>query len=345
VGSSDQQPPAKLKILEYDFDLGEPGCPELRFVFRNGLGEHAPAQSVGLRDDLGGRQAVLDLHLPIELLDDVLSRRVAAENLLYYEESASRLDGLSQSIDQLLPCLGPKELERIEGDAVGEGRDIGKPLQVLEQDLDALERCLLDHRLGVIVSDKRQGLGMSLPNAKHRLACSSPEIKNRAVWVGEPIRELCGKVLHPVVIRDALPNVFIEVWRNMFVKYPVACFGGDLLVGLNLVAHSSKLASTYGMNQSTELMATYGEVMLYGHIIEDLLKMHLVECSVQGINGYEKGLGGIRKLNQCSLVKELESVYRDSDDVHGLCDNLHKLRKIRNAVTHAFIKNVGNDLV
>ena len=83
--------------------------------------------------------------------------------------------------------------------------------------------------------------------------------------------------------------------------------------------------------------------MLYAHLIEDLLRLHLYECAFWGINGYGPiPRGRIKEMNFENMIDELGKVYGNVQDVAA---NLHRVRKIRNHLTHAFVDQVGTDLL
>ena len=86
--------------------------------------------------------------------------------------------------------------------------------------------------------------------------------------------------------------------------------------------------------------------MFYAHLIEDLVNLHLYECSYFHVNGYP-GLTRrqISDLKYEQRIDELAKIYQDQNagGITQLVSSLHLLRKIRNKVTHAFIPQVGSD--
>lgn len=86
--------------------------------------------------------------------------------------------------------------------------------------------------------------------------------------------------------------------------------------------------------------------MFYAHLLEDLVAMHVYECGFYKINGYA-GLSrrAIRDLSHSERIDELAKIYRNQDptETQTLISVLHLLRKIRNAMTHAFLPQVGSD--
>lgn len=92
--------------------------------------------------------------------------------------------------------------------------------------------------------------------------------------------------------------------------------------------------------QDKDLLAEYGEAMLYGHLIEDLLTLILRDAAFFHVNGYEPPKEKLWKLED--LIDEFGRAFPDAGPLVG---DLHRLRKIRNKLTHAFIPQVGSDLV
>jgi len=101
-------------------------------------------------------------------------------------------------------------------------------------------------------------------------------------------------------------------------------------------------------DQDQEFRAAYGEAMFYAHLIEDLVALHLYECSYFHVNQYA-GLSRkkIRDMKHEKRIDELLEIYREQDDSDGsisrLVTALHHLRKIRNHLTHALVPQVGSD--
>jgi hypothetical protein len=96
-----------------------------------------------------------------------------------------------------------------------------------------------------------------------------------------------------------------------------------------------------------EFRAAYGEAMFRAHLIEDLLALHIYECSYFHLNGYS-GLSRkqIQKLEHHERIDELLKIYKNQKDgsIERLVKGLDLLGKIRNKLTHAFIPQVGSDL-
>ena len=105
--STDQEPATELKIPEDQFHLRESSRSEFGFILSNRLREHATAQSVGLVEHLCRSQTFGNLHIPIKLLDDVLSGWIRSKHLLDNEETTFRFDGFNNLVDESLACLRP----------------------------------------------------------------------------------------------------------------------------------------------------------------------------------------------------------------------------------------------
>ena len=94
--------------------------------------------------------------------------------------------------------------------------------------------------------------------------------------------------------------------------------------------------------QSLTLTAAYGEAILYGYLIEDLLQLHLYECSYYHVNGYEgHSKSAIREMKFFHLIREFQAVYPEQTT---FADGLDKIRLIRNKLAHAWIDQLGSDL-
>ena len=94
--------------------------------------------------------------------------------------------------------------------------------------------------------------------------------------------------------------------------------------------------------QSQTLTAAYGEAVMYGYLIEDILQLHLYECSYYHVNGYRgHSKSAIREMKFFRLIREFQTVYPDQT---ALAEGLDKIRLIRNKVAHAWIDQLGSDL-
>jgi hypothetical protein len=94
--------------------------------------------------------------------------------------------------------------------------------------------------------------------------------------------------------------------------------------------------------QDKDLLAEYGEAMLYSHLIEDLLKLILRDAVFFHVNSYTAPATPIPKLRFEDLIDEFGRAFPPPD---RMVDDLHSIRKIRNKLTHAFVPQVGPDLL
>jgi hypothetical protein len=92
--------------------------------------------------------------------------------------------------------------------------------------------------------------------------------------------------------------------------------------------------------QDKDLLSQYGEAMFYSHLIEDLLKMILRDAAFFRVNGYEAPITAPRTLED--IIDEFGRAFPDARSLVG---DLQRLRKIRNKLTHAFVSQVGSDLL
>lgn len=98
--------------------------------------------------------------------------------------------------------------------------------------------------------------------------------------------------------------------------------------------------------QSAEFTTAYGEAMFYAHLIEDLVALHLSECSWFHVNGYPSlSRRQIREFSHKVRINELTKIYHNQTDgtIERLVCGLHLLRQIRNELTHAFVPQVGSE--
>lgn len=98
------------------------------------------------------------------------------------------------------------------------------------------------------------------------------------------------------------------------------------------------------ISNDQELLADYGEVMLGAHLMEDVVKIHVKECAFNKVNGYDKDPERIKDLNAKVLIDELSSIYKNQRNISMMIQNLHRLRRIRNLLIHAFVREIGGDL-
>lgn len=92
--------------------------------------------------------------------------------------------------------------------------------------------------------------------------------------------------------------------------------------------------------QDKDLLSEYGEAMLYSHLIEDMLKLILRDAAFFHVNGYEAP-----KAEPWKLEDIIDEFGRAFSDAGSLVEDLHRLRKIRNKLTHAFVPQIGSDLL
>lgn len=92
--------------------------------------------------------------------------------------------------------------------------------------------------------------------------------------------------------------------------------------------------------QDRGLIASYGEAMLYSHLVEDLLKLNLREAARFSANGYQAPALMPWKLGD--LICEFGRAFPDATKV---VERLQRLQKIRNKLTHALVPQVGSDLL
>lgn len=94
--------------------------------------------------------------------------------------------------------------------------------------------------------------------------------------------------------------------------------------------------------QPPNLTEAYGQAILYGYLIEDVLQLHLFECSHYHVNGYQgNSKTRIRDMNFARLIREFRLVYVKQGK---FADGLDKIRLIRNKLAHAWVDQIGSDL-
>ncbi|MGB0143578.1 MAG: hypothetical protein ACPGAP_02310 [Akkermansiaceae bacterium] len=99
-------------------------------------------------------------------------------------------------------------------------------------------------------------------------------------------------------------------------------------------------------DQKAQLEASYGRVMFFAHLIEDLVAQHLFECGWYEVNGcLKRTQKRVGELNHRTRINELGKIYgADTDpNINRIIEGLHSLRIIRNQLTHALIDEVGTD--
>jgi hypothetical protein len=86
----------------------------------------------------------------------------------------------------------------------------------------------------------------------------------------------------------------------------------------------------------------YGQAILFSYLIEDILQLHLCECSHYHTNGYHgHSTDKIREMGLARLIREYRLVYPKHTK---FADGLDKIRLIRNKLAHAWVDQVGSDL-
>jgi hypothetical protein len=96
------------------------------------------------------------------------------------------------------------------------------------------------------------------------------------------------------------------------------------------------------VQQSESLTAAYGEAIMYGYLIEDMLKLHLFDCDYYHVNGYRRASKKpVQRLSFQELIAEFRSVYPKQ---RRFADAFNKIRLIRNKLAHLFIDQLGSDL-
>lgn len=95
--------------------------------------------------------------------------------------------------------------------------------------------------------------------------------------------------------------------------------------------------------QDIEITTAYGEAMFYAHLVEDLLRLHVFECGFFHVNGCQPiSKKRIKEMDFKDVIDTLGRIYPESD---RLVADLHRIRRIRNHLTHAFVAEVGSDLL
>lgn len=97
------------------------------------------------------------------------------------------------------------------------------------------------------------------------------------------------------------------------------------------------------MNTSGEdIIRSYGEAVLYGHLIEDVLRLHVYECGSYHVNGRKpQSWEQITDMSLKKLISVFGSMYPKAKE---LVDALDEAREIRNGIVHAFVRSFHEDL-
>jgi hypothetical protein len=95
-------------------------------------------------------------------------------------------------------------------------------------------------------------------------------------------------------------------------------------------------------DQNHQLMTAYGAAGFYMHVIEDILRLHLADCSYYGISAYTlPAKPPLQKLRFVQLIDEFARIHSTAPDfIRGL----HCIREARNDIVHGFITQVGPDV-
>ena len=99
-------------------------------------------------------------------------------------------------------------------------------------------------------------------------------------------------------------------------------------------------------SQDTELLAAYGEVIFDGHLLEAILKLHLVGCAHFKLNGFNESPNKIKKSTFEELIDFLFHAYDSAahPDVPKIVKGLHLIRLIRNQLVHGFVLQLHAEL-
>ena len=103
-----------------------------------------------------------------------------------------------------------------------------------------------------------------------------------------------------------------------------------------------KANSEWKGNAGTELLSSLGEVLMYGHIIEDLIRLHLCELAFFGRLGNPPITED--EIKKCRLEQMVDLLPSSVSPNSSFIDGLHLTRKLRNQVAHGLINQVGEDL-
>ncbi len=91
-------------------------------------------------------------------------------------------------------------------------------------------------------------------------------------------------------------------------------------------------------SKAAPLIAGYGEAMLNAHLIEDMLSLNLREAARFRTNGYQPPAVQPRTFKQ--MIDEFVKAFPTEAEAGP---RLHLLRKVRNELIHALVKQVGSD--
>jgi|GEM_PF-3045339 hypothetical protein len=91
-----------------------------------------------------------------------------------------------------------------------------------------------------------------------------------------------------------------------------------------------------------ELLGSLGEALMYGHIIEDLIRLHLCELAFFGRLGNPRITE--EDIKKCRLEEMIDLLPPSISPNPSFLKGLHTIRKLRNQVVHSLIEQVGEDL-
>ncbi len=103
-----------------------------------------------------------------------------------------------------------------------------------------------------------------------------------------------------------------------------------------------KANSEWKGDAERELLCSLGEALMYGHILEDLIRLHLCELAFFG------RLGNARitedDVKRCRLEEMIDLLPPTISPNPSFRQGLHTIRKLRNQVVHGLIDQTGEDL-
>ena len=94
-------------------------------------------------------------------------------------------------------------------------------------------------------------------------------------------------------------------------------------------------------DQNAQIAGAFGEVIFLSYLIEDILRLDLIECSHLYVSGYQTSGGKIRKMKFVELILDLRKIY---PRLECFADGLTRICKIRNKLVHALIEELGSNL-
>lgn len=118
-------------------------------------------------------------------------------------------------------------------------------------------------------------------------------------------------------------------------------FNQEVERGLAL-KHSMKANNEWKGDAERELLCSLGEALMYGHIIEDLIRLHLCELAFFG----RLGISSMTEddVKKCRLEEMIDLLPPTISPNPSFLQGLHTIRKLRNQVVHGLIEQIGEDL-